>query len=497
MFNETSSSVRAKLNYPIIDSDGHWREFPPVLMEFLRKAGGEKAVEGFKTIGAGINRVAVGLNGAHNPDGIPARIAERRQRRSSIGGWWLSPWGTLDRATGVLPRLMYERLDEIGLDFVVLFPSYGLSLPGIADDEARRATCRAYNIYLAEEYNRFSDRITPVAPIPMNTPDEAIAELEHAVGELGLKAIVMASLIPRPIKNPSPDAGSRIWLDALGLDSEYDYDPVWAKCLELGVSPSFHTLGREIALRSSPSNFVYNHIGHFAASGEAVCKALFLGGVTRRFPKLRFAFMEGGTGWACNLYADLVSHWEKRGPKGMEGLRPSNLDREQFVSLARRYGGPAWAEYLEKSGDQFEGLLLTIGINVPEELDDYAACGIKRAEDIRDLFAAKFYFGCEPDDPTVAWAFNTRTNPHGARINAIFSSDISHWDVPDMRGVLPEAYELVEHGLINEDNFRDFVFANAARFLTSANPGFFKGTVVEKQVQELIASSPAEQATAT
>ena len=31
--------------------------------------------------------------------------------------------------------------------------------------------------------------------------------------------------------------------------------------------------------------------------GEAVCKALFMGGVTRRFPALKFAFLEGGVGW--------------------------------------------------------------------------------------------------------------------------------------------------------------------------------------------------------
>ena len=36
-----------------------------------------------------------------------------------------------------------------------------------------------------------------------------------------------------------------------------------------------------------PSNYVYNHIGHFAAVGEALCKSLLLGGVTRRFPELR------------------------------------------------------------------------------------------------------------------------------------------------------------------------------------------------------------------
>ena len=39
-----------------------------------------------------------------------------------------------------------------------------------------------------------------------------------------------------------------------------------------------------------------------------------------------------------------------------------------------------------------------------------------------------------------------------------------------------------------EDDFRDFVFANPARLWTSMNPNFFNGTVVESQVQKLLAA---------
>jgi hypothetical protein len=104
--------------------------------------------------------------------------------------------------------------------------------------------------------------------------------------------------------------------------------------------------------------------------------------------------------------------------------------------------------------------------------DDYAACKITRKEDWID--------GCEADDPMNAVAFG-KVNPFGARINAIFSSDVSHFDVSDMRMVLPEAHELVEDGLITADDFRDFTFANAVRLWGMQNPDFFKGTVVARQ----------------
>ncbi len=119
-------------------------------------------------------------------------------------------------------------------------------------------------------------------------------------------------------------------------------------------------------------------------------------------------------------------------------------------------------------------------------LDEWAACKIERAEDIRDLFVPSFYFGCEADDPITAWAFNTRVNPYGARLQVLFSSDIGHWDVPDMREVVGEAYELVEKGLIDEDEFRKFVFTNSVSFYGSTNPEFFKGTKVEKEVNSIV-----------
>jgi hypothetical protein len=83
-------------------------------------------------------------------------------------------------------------------------------------------------------------------------------------------------------------------------------------------------------------------------------------------------------------------------------------------------------------------------------------------------------------------AFN-KNNPFGAKLNAIYSSDIGHFDVVDMRDPLPEAYELVEDGVISKDNFRDFTFANAVHLWGTQNPRFFEGTAVAKAAAEELA----------
>ena len=53
-------------------------------------------------------------------------------------------------------------------------------------------------------------------------------------------------------------------------------------------------------------------------------------------------------------------------------------------------------------------------------------------------------------------------------------SDIGHFHVFDITEVLAEAFDLVENGVLNEDQFRHFAFANAVRFWRSSNPEFFK-----------------------
>ena len=151
-----------------------------------------------------------------------------------------------------------------------------------------------------------------------------------------------------------------------------------------------------------------------------------------------------------------------------------------MLEYARKYGREAVIEAVSR-GEGLDGDSNSALDGGVEDPDDYFRCKITKNQDIKDLFVPRFYFGCDADDPANAWAFNDRANPMRTRLNAIFSSDIGHFDVPDMTDVVPEAYELVEHELITMDDFRDFMFANAVRFWGEVNPDFFKGTAVEKQ----------------
>src|SRR5262249_49912884 len=147
----------------------------------------------------------------------------------------------------------------------------------------------------------------------------------------------------------------------------------------------------------------------------------------------------------------------------------------------QRHGDTAMREKLQ---DLPHAIMFQLGTETPP--DDFAACRIESVEDVHNLFVPRFFFGCEADDPSTTWAFNTATNPGGARLRATLGSDMGHWDVPDMRGIVPEALEMVEHGLLDAADFRRFTFEHPCELFAGVNPQFFVDTKVEPYLERAV-----------
>jgi predicted TIM-barrel fold metal-dependent hydrolase len=479
-----SAAIRAALHHPVLDADGHWLEPVPIYCDFLRDVAGPRMVDRYLRLFEG----AFGRWYELTPE---RRLAQRQIRPPFMA----SANGALDRATAMMPALLYERLDELGIDFSIVYSSIGLFAGSVAEEDLRRAYVRALNRMNSEMFAPYSDRLTPVATVAAVTPDEAIDELTYVRETLGMKTMMLTSPLRRPIEaysGKSSDVPAPYYVDSL-LDGPYDYDPLWAKAVELGIAVTMHTGGVGWPDRMSPTNFVYNHIGHFAAGAHAAAKGVFLAGVPRRFPALNFAFQEGGAGWAASLYLDLGSHWQKRNVEALRAaMTPGAFDTDLFQRLIERYAGKygegRLAELAGSPSPWFPGKSMDEMIgweptgSGPMGIDDFEALEVASEDELKTLFRDHFYFGCEPDDPTTTLAFDKRL---GLDLRAMFSSDIGHFDVPDMSRVLEEAYELVEHGLLDDDDFRKFTFTNAAELHAGMNPEFFAGTVLEAAVAEL------------
>jgi hypothetical protein len=128
-----------------------------------------------------------------------------------------------------------------------------------------------------------------------------------------------------------------------------------------------------------------------------------------------------------------------------------------------------------------------------EAIDEFRDAGVSTKDDIKEIFEKRFYFGCEADDPMNAIAFDRAKIPMRARLNAIFASDIGHWDVPDFRDVLPEAWELTEDGHLDLDDFKAFTCDNAIGLLAGGNRRFFEGTRIAGYVADRIEASSAKR----
>lgn len=472
----SGSAIRDELGHPVIDADGHLLEVGAAALPYLRESLSAQHFEHFVRHGSPL-AAALDIRD----------LAERRETRVPQSAWWgQHTKNGRDRATAMLPALLYERLPEIGIDYALFYTSTAMGFLAVEDDDLRQGLCAGWNAYLADLNKPYLDRVAFAGLIPMHTPAEAVAEMRHCA-ELGLKVVAMPEGIQRPIarmetNRPSPLMwpGQTHWFDTFGLDSEYDYDSVWTEARRLGYPITFHGgLGLKPGLWTSISNYTHNHIGIFAQLMSAVCKSLYFGGVTRRFQGHPFVFLECGVAWGAQMLGDIVEHWHKRNLAGLEAYDPAFLNADELRRYFTEYG--ADLDHMA-GGLDVDSLIESMRrAPAPPERDDWKALAVSTEHEIIDAFVDSFYFGCEADDMGVGHAFSP-ANPGGVDLKPVFSSDIGHWDVTDIDGLLAESCELVDSGAITAEQYRRFVFGNSLELLQRANPQFFHGTVLESAV---------------
>jgi predicted TIM-barrel fold metal-dependent hydrolase len=188
-------------------------------------------------------------------------------------------------------------MDAQGIDAVVLYPSIGLFVPFLPElsAAASAAACRSYNDWLASYCASEPARMTGVALVPLVDVDLAVAEASHA-SELGLVGV-----LARP---------NHLYGRNLG---DAAYDPLWAACVELGLTVSVH---EGLGLRGPTigadrfTAFATQHALSHPMEQMAAMASLVLDGALERHPELRVAFLESGTGWLPYWLARLDDHIE-------------------------------------------------------------------------------------------------------------------------------------------------------------------------------------------
>ncbi|MGH8934675.1 MAG: amidohydrolase family protein [Acidimicrobiia bacterium] len=133
---------------------------------------------------------------------------------------------------------------------------------------------RRFNESLADLVAHHPDRLEGLCTVPLQAPQAAASELRHAVTELGMVGVEIATTV-----------------DGVELDAA-ELDPFWGAAEELRCLVLLHPLA-SLSGRELGRYFLGNIVGNPAETTIALAHLVF-GGVLERFPELRVCAVHGG-----------------------------------------------------------------------------------------------------------------------------------------------------------------------------------------------------------
>lgn len=252
--------------YSVVDCDGHIVESIPEMAEFMSERVRRHALRPSR------NRQGVfpSLDGMHfalreGRSTARERVTASESRPGSAEDW-------------------LAFLDKAEIEKSVLFTSEGLSVGYIQIPEYAIQVCRGYNDYVYHRFAKISDRLRPMALIPMQDVGEAVKELRRAVLDLGFPGAML------------PSTGL-----PLHLGHEV-YWPVYEEAERLDCALGVHGgANHEGAGLNTFTNFTASHILHHPIPLMVALVSFIYHGVLDRFPRLRIALLEGGCGWLASI----------------------------------------------------------------------------------------------------------------------------------------------------------------------------------------------------
>ncbi len=179
-------------------------------------------------------------------------------------------------------RISY--LDREGFESQFIYPTLGLMWEGqISDPALAAAHCRAYNTWALEIVSAHRERLFPVGHISLRDPYEAVREIERLAGD-GARTIFVGAL---PVGGKS--FGSP------------EFDPIWDAAHHHDIAVALHLvvhrdyIGHDWYSDRRPG-FMFLSMNGIQDPRMALTTMVY-DGVFERFPRLRVATVESGSGW--------------------------------------------------------------------------------------------------------------------------------------------------------------------------------------------------------
>ena len=315
------------LDFPIFDADNHYYEaldaFTRYLEPSMRKRTMQWAtIDGRQRliVGGEINRFIPNPTFANVSK--PGVLADYFRAKAGVGDM-RSAFGELDpieerpeyRNRDARLRLM----DEQGLEATIMLPTLGVGMETALEDdpEALMAAFRAFNRWLDDDWGfNYEDRIYGAPYITLVDVDWAVEELEFVLERNAGVVLMRPGSVwdPRARRTPGDPAHDAFWallneagvtLAIHGGDSSYaPYERIWGLT---GETEAFRTPTLKRLLSASPIH---------DTMASLISDRLF-----ERFPNLRVATIETGSGWVKPLLKKLRS---------LSVQMPGEFDRDPY-----------------------------------------------------------------------------------------------------------------------------------------------------------------------
>ncbi|HWE80011.1 MAG TPA: amidohydrolase family protein [Gaiellaceae bacterium] len=189
-----------------------------------------------------------------------------------------------------LPDRRIEEMDALGID-MQLVSSTDVFFQYEREASVTAAIARDCNDELAELVRAHPDRFMGIGTLPMQDTKLAVAELERAMGELGLKGMMVNDHV-----------------NGLTYDHE-SFRDLWAAADELGAFVLFHQFHPTTVAYRTMSYFLFNSVGNLV-DRTLTFGALVYGGVVDDFPNIKFCFAHAG-GYIPYALDRMDKGWEK------------------------------------------------------------------------------------------------------------------------------------------------------------------------------------------
>ena len=204
----------------------------------------------------------------------PERYKEAVRTR---GEWYGLDVGPGELLFGKFAQTLPERLadmDALGMDMQLITPTIGFYQYG-NELEMTKTIQRECNDEIAETVAAHPTRFAGLATVPMQDTPSAIAEMERAMVDLGLKGVILSDhVMGRTYDDP-------------------DFLPFFSAAEELGALLFFHQ-GRDTVVAERINRYMLpNAVGNLTERA-LVYATLVFGGVIDRFPNLKPYLGHGG-----------------------------------------------------------------------------------------------------------------------------------------------------------------------------------------------------------